>query len=40
LFQQCGSPLPQDGTEVLNMRTQTAEEVAAGMLGEKTSASV
>ncbi len=35
LFQQCGAPLPQEGAEVLNMRTQTAEEVVAGMLKEE-----
>lgn len=32
LFRQCGSPLPEEGAEVLNMRAQSAEEVAAGML--------
>ena len=31
LFTQCGSPLPEDA-EILNMRTQTADDVAAGML--------
>ncbi len=31
LFTQCGSPLPEEA-EVLNMRTQTADEVAAAML--------
>jgi hypothetical protein len=31
LFTQCGSPLADDA-EVLNMRTQTADEVAAAML--------
>lgn len=35
LFLQCGSPLPEEGAEVLNMRAQTAEEVAAGMLKEE-----
>lgn len=31
LFTQCGSPLAE-GAEILNMRTQTADEVAAAML--------
>jgi hypothetical protein len=31
LFTQCGSPLAEDA-EVLNMRAQTAEEIASGML--------
>lgn len=31
LFTQCGSPLAEDA-EVLNMRTQSAEDVAAEML--------
>ncbi|HCN27902.1 MAG TPA: hypothetical protein DIT64_03790 [Verrucomicrobiales bacterium] len=31
LFHQAGAPLPED-TEILNMRTQGAEEVAAKML--------
>jgi hypothetical protein len=31
LFTQCDSPLAEDA-EVLNMRAQTAEEVASGML--------
>ncbi|MFZ4767970.1 MAG: hypothetical protein ACOYMN_23725 [Roseimicrobium sp.] len=31
LFTQCEAPLP-DGAEVLNMRTQSAEEVAEAML--------
>lgn len=31
LFHQAGAPLPE-GTEILNMRTQTADEVATGML--------
>ncbi len=34
LFTQCGSPLPEEGAEVLNMRAQTADEVAAQMLRE------
>ena len=33
LFTQCGSPLPEDA-EILNMRVQTAEEVAGQMLKE------
>jgi hypothetical protein len=32
LFRQCDSPLSEDGAEILNMRAQTAEEVAEGML--------
>lgn len=32
LFQQAGSPLPED-TEILNMRSQTAAEIADAMLG-------
>jgi len=31
LFHQAGAPLP-DGTQILNMRTQTAEEITAQML--------
>ncbi len=31
LFTQCGAPLPEDA-EILNMRTQSADEVAMGML--------
>ncbi len=31
LFTQCGAPLSEDA-EILNMRAQTAEEVAVGML--------
>ncbi len=32
LFQQAGSPLPQVGVEILNMRTQSADEIAAALL--------
>lgn len=32
LFRQCDSPLPEEGAEILNMRVQTADEVAAAML--------
>lgn len=32
LFTQCGAALPEEGVEILNMRTQTAEEVADAML--------
>jgi len=32
LFTQCGAPLPEEGAEILNMRVQSADEVAAGML--------
>ena len=31
LFTQCGSPLPEDA-EILNMRAQTADEIAQQML--------
>lgn len=31
LFQQAGSPLPP-GTEILNMRTQTAQEITTALL--------
>ena len=34
LFTQCGSPLPPEGVEILNMRAQTAEEIAQQMLAE------
>lgn len=32
LFQQCNAPLPKEGTTILNMRTQTPEEIAHHML--------
>ena len=32
LFQQAGTPLPADA-EILNMRTQTAQEIADALLG-------
>jgi hypothetical protein len=32
LFQQCGSALPAEGVEILNMRTLSADEVADAML--------
>lgn len=32
LFQQAGAPLPKEGVEILNMRTQTADEIAAALL--------
>jgi hypothetical protein len=32
LFSAAGSPLPKDRVQVLNMRTQSADEVAAGLL--------
>lgn len=32
LFQQCGFALPADSVEILNMRTQSADEVAEAML--------
>lgn len=31
LFHQAGAPLPLDSTEILNMRIQTADEVAASL---------
>jgi hypothetical protein len=34
LFSAAGAPLPEAGVEVLNMRTQTAGEVAASLLGK------
>jgi hypothetical protein len=34
LFQQCGSPLPEAGAEVLNMRTDSAESIASAMLAQ------
>ena len=34
LFSAAGTPLPADGVDVLNMRTETAETVLAGLLGE------
>ena len=34
LFTQCGSPLPEEGAEILNMRSQTADEIAEQMLRE------
>jgi hypothetical protein len=34
LFTQCGSPLPQEGVEILNMRAQTADEIAQHMLAD------
>jgi hypothetical protein len=35
LFHQSGAPLQSDTTEVLNMRTLTAEETAAGLLADE-----
>lgn len=32
LFQQADSPLPKEGVEILNMRTQSADEVATALL--------
>ena len=32
LFHQCGADLPADRTEVLNMRTQSADEVVTALL--------
>jgi hypothetical protein len=33
LFSAAGTPLPAEGVRILNMRVQTAAEVAAGLLG-------
>jgi hypothetical protein len=33
LFSAAGAALPAEGVRILNMRTQTAAEVAAGLLG-------
>lgn len=35
LFHQAGAPLPIDATEILNMRTQGADEVAASLLDDE-----
>jgi hypothetical protein len=32
LFQQCGCPLSQENAEILNMRTQTPDEIADHLL--------
>lgn len=32
LFRQTDTPLPEEGVEILNMRVQSIDEVAAGML--------
>lgn len=32
LFTQCGSPLPAEGVQILNMRVQSADEIAQQML--------
>jgi len=34
LFTQCGAPLPDEGVEILNMRTQSADEIADAMLAD------
>jgi hypothetical protein len=34
LFVSAGSPLPEQGVEIVNMRTATADEAAAAVLGE------
>lgn len=33
LFARAGAPLPMEGVEILNMRTATADDVVAGLLG-------
>jgi hypothetical protein len=38
LFVSAGSPLPEQGIEIVNMRTATADEAAAAMLREELSA--
>ena len=40
LFHQAGAPLPLDAAEVLNMRTLSAEEIAAGLLAEDVKANL
>ena len=37
LFHQCGADLAQDRTEVLNMRTQSADEVTSAVLSAELS---
>ncbi len=32
LFTQCGAKLPEEGVEILNMRTDTAEAIATSMI--------
>lgn len=32
LFTQCGAPLPDEGVQILNMRTENAEAIAEAML--------
>lgn len=34
LFRQSDAPLPEEGADILNMRTQTAEEIAIAMLSD------
>lgn len=34
LFSAAGAPLPADGVEVLNMRTDTADNIVPALLGE------
>lgn len=36
MFSGAGTPLPADGVDVMNMRTDTADAVLAGLLGEPT----
>jgi hypothetical protein len=36
MFAGAGAPLPAEGVEVLNMRTDTADQVLAALLGEGT----
>lgn len=40
LFHTAGAPLPVSGTEVLNMRAQSAEEVAAGLFSPELKANL
>ena len=35
LFSACGAPLPAEGVEILNMRTETAEDVVQSLLGKR-----
>ncbi len=39
LFSAAGAPLPQERTCILNMRTESAEDVVGGLLASKTTSS-
>ena len=38
LFSAAGAPLPAEGVEILNMRTESAEAITAALLGDATPA--